>query len=306
MCAYTMPSGTVANLTNFKEASYGMGFQVMPSPGHVYDQSASDMLYVANFDVFGAPEGSYAVVLNSTEAVSWECAMWMCIQAFATQMVDFNQTQPVVQNFSQVVNFTLSDLGSVTDNVSFVDLPIAMNPRPGANYSVGVWAADAIEGYLEPIFNGTIILNEESQTFSSDYIQAIWNASSDLDGWIKNLASSMTNVIRTGTPQPNDFYNGKGYQLGVQVHWPWIVLPVVLVALSLITLIVTMIRTARSPVRAWKGSPLALLFMEVDQSIRRKVSGQMNTHDGIDNSVSKSKVVLKSDGDGNWIFKSRQ
>ncbi|MCJ1303952.1 hypothetical protein MMC08_006763 [Hypocenomyce scalaris] len=303
-----MPSGTIANLANFTELSEGMGFQVMPSPGHVYDRSASDMLYVANFDVFGAPDGSFATgpVISPSNAVSWECAMWMCIQAFATQMVDLNQTQPVVRNFSQVVNSTLPGGFSGNDNFSFVDLPIAMNPRSGANYLVGIMASLAIEGYLEPIFNGTIFLNLESQTFSSDYIQAIWNASSDLDGWIKNLASSMTNVIRTETPQPNDFYNGKGYQLGVQVHWPWIALPVVLVALSLITLIVTMIRTARSPVRAWKGSPLALLFMEVDQDIRRRVSGQMNTYNGIDSFVSKSKVVLRSDGDGSWIFKGTQ
>ena len=154
------------------------------------------------------------------------------------------------------------------------------------------------------MFNGSLLF-QERPSFTDDYLQAMWNASADLDGWIKNLALSMTNVVRTtNTSGPFGLYDGTGYQLGVQIHWPWITLPAVLVAMSLIILIVTIVQTARSPVKAWKGSPLALLFMDVDPSLKKAATGQMENFNGIEDLIGITKVVMKPDGDADWIIKA--
>ena len=255
---YTVPSGAVANLTDFGQQSEGIGFQVMASLGAVYNMSHTDRLYIANFDIVGAPANSYAA--PSQSIVASECALWISVQAYETRMVNSNQTQLIVQSFSQVINSDISSLD--IDDVTFLNLPAEMNPRLHTNYTVGTLAAIAFQEYLPTLFTRSFILNLESQSPSGDVVQAIYNTSANLDGWIQNVASSISHVVRTtNTPkptEPDDLYNGTGYQLGVKVQWAWITLPVMLVTLSLITLLATIAKTARSPVGTWKGSPLAL------------------------------------------------
>ena len=152
-----------------------------------------------------------------------------------------------------------------------------------------------------------VTLFAESSAPSSDFTLAIWNATStDPDASMKNVAHSMTNALRAFDPISNDLYsyNGTGYQPGVQVRWRRIILPAVLVMSSLLILIVTIVKTARSPVQAWKGSPLALLLIDVDQDMRKRVEGRMDTSDGLKDSVSKTRVMMKSGHDGNWAFKT--
>ena len=57
-CNYTLPSGAVANLTNFAQvfgALRGIGFRVLLSLGAIYNPSEPHRIYITNFDVFGAP-----------------------------------------------------------------------------------------------------------------------------------------------------------------------------------------------------------------------------------------------------------
>lgn len=141
-------------------------------------------------------------------------------------------------------------------------------------------------------------------------VQAIWNVTgsvAELDSWIKNLAGSMTNVIRASNVGSSDgsklYYHGTAYQLGYEVRWVWITLPAILVVMSALILVTIMIQTATSPVHAWKASPLALLFVDVDSNLRRKADGQMSHVNGVSKSVGKSRVSLRHDEDKNWRLK---
>jgi len=68
-----MPSGEVSNITNFERASMGIGFVVYQSPGSVYDTSKTDTLYIANFEVVGAPNNS----LESTPGKAIKIKQWL-------------------------------------------------------------------------------------------------------------------------------------------------------------------------------------------------------------------------------------
>lgn len=161
----------------------------------------------------------------------------------------------------------------------------------------------ALNEYLLPFFNGSIFLNLESQLPTSDSVQALWNGSADLDSWIKNLGTSMTNVVRANSPSSDPLYNGQAYQLGVNIRWEWLALPIAMVALSLLFLVIIIFETHNSPVAAWKGSPLALLFFDVDPETKGKISGQTHRFKGIERSVGRTKVVLKTGPGGKWMFK---
>ena len=89
-------------------------------------------------------------------------------------------------------------------------------------------------------------------------------------------------------------------------------MPIATVASSIILLIIVMIRTSRSEISAWKGSPLTFLLFEVDNDIRRAVNdaGWTGLASGIDKSVGRRRVTLKRKdgiaglgGPGAWVFR---
>ena len=290
----------------------------MKSPGAIYQKNDSN-LYISNFEVVGGvadSSGASSVPWPNSSTVASECALWMCVQAFEMNMVNANQTQAVMQEFFQIQNktTTIDDSGSpYYGSFTFQDIPRRMNPRPEGNYTVGFFAFHAFQNYLGTMFNGSVRLMPSSTVASSDVVEAIWSSTGDLDKWIKTVATSLTNAIRTDKTNENEnvtlnavqdaFYNGQAYQLGYDVRWPWIILPVAMVIWSLIMLVTIMIKTAKSPVRAWKGSPLAILFMDVDDQIKETAVGQSDVYNGLPKSVGRMKVKMETDQEGRWHFK---
>ena len=274
ICNYTLPSGEIANLTNRNSSGHvGTALKVFGSPGFHFKKSQTDKLYLSNFEAVGMPAGTRTgdISWQNTTDQAYECALWACVQAFETWQVNSNQTQVVRRSWDKVDDSSFRD---VNDNVTFVDLPKDMNIQMGDNFSFLQLAAVSLINYLEPLFDGNINVTVDAQFPSSDVIQALWNASADLDIWMKNVASSLTNVIRSFNPAPQRAaFEGTGYQLGYDVRWAWIILPAVLVGTSVLLLAVVMTRTALNDVHPWKGSPLAFLFMNVDDNMATRAHG---------------------------------
>ena len=308
-CNYTMPSGTVISLINPRNQSLGDGFAVASGTGGRWDSTRNDTLYIANFDVVGARYNSLVQGFDPEKAQASECAMWLCTQAYDVVTVAGHQVQKIAHTFS---NIDATPLTSIFDNYTFPGLPREMNPAPGVNYSIQVSAYQSYRSTLLTMFNGTARVNIAASTANSDTADAIWSASADLDPWMQQVALSMSNGLRTwgtqsrsGGEQPDHAqYNGTGYQLGVSVRWAWIILPAVMVLLSIVLLIIVIIQTARSPLAAWKGSPLAYLFFDVEQEVRRSIVGQTNIYHGLRDSVKDVDVVLKGQPGGLWSFKT--
>ena len=235
----------------------------------------------------------------------------MCVQSFDTRQTNANQSQTVTRSFSQIDPRNGSArLGEDFQdyfrdfNISFLDLPPEMNSPLSRTFSVSGFAYVALNQYFATLFNGSVFFDREEQIYTSDNVQGIWDASADLDTWIQTVANSITNVIRTlGEAERAIEYDGTGYQLGYEVRWAWIVLPAILVGMSLLILVFIMVKTARSAVQAWKGSPLALLFMNVDGGLREAAMVQMGLdHDVEKAAIGNSPVVLSREMNGGWEF----
>lgn len=304
VCQYHLPSGEIANISDFRDLDMGVGFQVFPSTGFVFDPSRTDMMFLVNFEAVGSPNDTDPTwkPANNASTVAVECALWMCIQSYETKQIDAKQTQTVLKEYSIVDN---SSLILPESNITFVNIPSDMNVIPSSVYYVDSWAYFAMQNYLGSLFSGNITLRmgHRERTVSSDITSGIWNSSADLDTWIKSLATGLSNVVRTYSPPTeaeNDFYKGVALQLGYDIRWAWISLPAASVVLSLFIMFVIIIRTARSPVRAWKGSALTLLFTDVDPELKNQVTFAMDRHEGIKNLAGKTPVILEDRGYGNW------
>ncbi|KAJ9604775.1 hypothetical protein H2200_010890 [Cladophialophora chaetospira] len=306
-CNYTMPSGSEISLINPPTNDFGVGWAVVPGTGFVYNSKLNDTLYIANFDMVGASEGSLTQGFTPKSAQASECAVWLCIQAYEVVTVAGHQVQKAAHTFSKINATALND---IFDNYTFPALPASMNPAPGVDYIVSVSAQQSYHQSLYTMFNGTASLGIEASKADSDTALAIWTASADPDPWIQQVALSMSNGLRTWgtqlyqTPVPERTqYNGTGYQLGISVRWPWIILPAIMVLFSIVLLIIVMIQTARSPLAAWKGSPLAFLLFDVEEELRRGVVGRTNDYHGLRDGVGDVNVVLEGHPGGLWSFR---
>lgn len=181
-------------------------------------------------------------------------------------------------------------------NFTFRDLPSSMNPIPGTSYTTTAAAAFALIKHLRPLLNGTLL--GPHVYGASDCLLPMYDASEDLDKWIKKLALSMTNVIRAQSSNQIEAYNGKAFQLRIQVRWEWIILPAVLVVSSLAMLIVTILETAKGLIGPWKGRPLLYLFTAMDKDIKKRATGRMHNYNDLQKAVGKMRVKLYVDDEG--------
>ena len=314
ICYYTMPSGNIINLTDpTSVTSHQVIFRTVSNQEDTYTSSSYNdsqinRLYIAKFEVFGAPYDRNAIEAPGDGPFPWpnsstiasECAIWMCVQSYNASQVDGNQKESITSEFAQFIDFNVDPHD--VQNYTFL--------RPYSNYNINSIASDAMTEYLHETgyFDGSITIGGGGQDPSNDFVQAMWYASAnpdDLNAWTQTLARSMTNVIRTtAPPSSSKLYDGKAYQLGIRIRWPWITLPVSLVLSSLMILITSIIKTARSPVEAWKSSPLSLLFMDVDRDIKNRAVGQAGRLDGLRKSTGKVKVAMRIDEQGDWMLKA--
>lgn len=302
-CTYKLPSGSQATLWNFRAERGGdnvLGFQSIPSDtGAHFNRGKDDRLYVANLDLFGAPYLSYSVedpVISATE-----CALWMCVNVYNTTVSSTYQQQDVAATFDKL-NATE---GSTTyDAYKFPPIPAIFDPGHTTTFNVSTLAVEALQSYMTRAMNGSVVLNLESQTYSSDLVQGIWNGTTNPQAWIENVAGSMSNIVRSTNTTSRPQYNRTTYQLGVNVRWVWLALPASLVLLSTIVLVLVMQRTANSPVEAWKGSPLTLLLFDVDKDTRDAAIGRAREYRGIERAVGWRKVRLGEETERTWKFKA--
>lgn len=304
-----MPSGSVATLINFThsaaEINGGVGFQVMFSLDSFHNASDTSRFFIAKFDIFGAPASqmysdSYLDPWVNESTVASECALWFCIQTMDTSITNTQQKESVIGVYSSIIRSHSTDPRAIPVNLTFntVDLNDQwsnLRPNNSQDYNVGFNAAGALSDYLRGAINGSIEFHLLKMVPSNDIVQAIWQNSGNLDAWIQNLATSMSNAVRQDIPYSDTMYNGVAYQLGYDISWPWLITPAVLVMSSLLMLIVAIVRTRRGPIGAWKGSPLVMLFMKLDPAIRDRARDELYVPNGLQEKIGKCPVTLRKD-----------
>ena len=305
-CYYTLPSGTLFELTDFATAgTLGTGFQVQwsSSGGKHWNSGSPTRLYIANWEQIGAPFGSTPSAYASDAYSATECALCLCVNTYNITMTSNTQFQSLVSSLDHI-DYDWYNAGH-TGNDYYSFMPPNTTSSSSVPYSVSFFATEALSGGLLTLLNGTVQLNDRGYLASSDAIDAIWNGDGSTT-WIKNLALSMSNVVRTtasDSSSSRESYNGIAYVQGIRIRWWWLWLSGAAVVATMVLLVVVMIRTTRSEVCAWKGSPLVFLFCDVDEKIKREggAGGWFERADGMDE-VGKRRVALRRSEKGGWRF----
>lgn len=272
----------------------------MPSPtGHLYNVSLGDKAYIANFFVIGYSINS----LTPTSFSAYECALWWCVNAYqvsthgSVQSTNIVYTQDIL-NASGYPSHSSEDYrGSpgnemMFHNLTFPPFPADVQTRlnlsaPAATieYRLMTISLVALRVYTMSVIQGTGFLESHATSASNDIVEAVWYAASSLasmDSWISRVALSLSNYIRDSSPstfvavgsQTRAEFAGNATILGIVVRWPWFILPVVIVALSIMLLVAIMVQSAKISVGVWKGSWLMYLFCELSPDVKNLVKGE--------------------------------
>ncbi|KAI0427580.1 hypothetical protein F5Y09DRAFT_350331 [Xylaria sp. FL1042] len=163
-----------------------------------------------------------------------------------------------------------------------------------------------IRGYLD----GAWIQEYENTYIGSIVAKNLWRNTTtsfgSVDMYMRNLSDVMTAIIRNNGANGARDYTTGGVVLDttcIDVRWAWLSFPVALVALSFIFLLMLAVQSlARSSaVRSWKSSNIAILFCNLDESIRQETDLTW-FRDEIDDVAKVSRAQLVQDGAGKAAF----
>lgn len=356
-CNYTFPDGSVSSFGDiaggYNTVGGGKtGFQLVPSSGgHIYNTSSTGKGYIANFFTVGYSMANFD---NPTNFSAYECALWWCVNAYKVSSHASVQTTAIVytqdtlntsgypQNYATAPNNPGNDVlfYNLTFPLLSKEIQTQLNlsaPAASINYSIMTISFVTLQTYMKSLIQGTGVMDGHATSVTNDIVKAIWTATSEgsvaaMEDWIASVALSLSNYIRDPSPstfvavgsqaRPEDFA-GQANILGVVVRWPWFVLPVVVVAISIMLLVAIIVQSAGSPVGVWKGSWLMYLFCELSPDIKKLVEGRrlgmgrlewsasdsredQRGNTSVGNFVGDVSVRLTQGEDGGWTFDSLQ
>ncbi|KAK0657157.1 hypothetical protein B0T16DRAFT_53546 [Cercophora newfieldiana] len=281
-------------------------FKVAPSNGTVYPVVSTSRAYFSVFELLSAsrPDGEASLIEGN------ECALWFCIQSYSISVNGGIQNESLVGNWS-TTTVRRSDSGSRGAEYAFVNIPgNQLNVENGSNYIVTHGAMTALRSFMFGITTGTVYADVSKIDYSSDWVEAMWNASNHLQDWIETFATSMTNEIRKhGTllsSSQGARYDGHATQLTpiIKVQWRWLIYPCVMILLSVLYLFHTIFASARGGVSVWKSGALPMLFCRVDENILDRMGNGMNEPNGLDEKIGHLPVAMYRGENGQWAFRT--
>ena len=103
-----------------------------------------------------------------------------------------------------------------------------------------------------------------------------WIAPTNITNHMERIATAITNVARAD-PGSNEFVAGQAFapETYVKVNWAWLAFPLVMLALCLMFLVATMIKTskgANEELGTWKTSAMPTLIYSLPQHLRQDLT----------------------------------
>ncbi|KAK3393681.1 hypothetical protein B0H63DRAFT_555011 [Podospora didyma] len=290
-CTFSTSSGVA--IENPVDSTEHSSFKVSPSNGSVHPMSSTNRAYFSVFDMLSLTQASSKEITVSGN----ECALWFCIQSYSISIKEGTQIEELAGNWSNVALNQGS--GSRNSEYVFVDIPDELNVDNSTRYSVSYEAMTALRSFMTTITQGTVGTDFSSIDYSSDWVEAMWNATGgSLPDWINSFARSMTAEIRQ---------NGKLVPASISPKAKgmyWMLYPGLMILLSIYFLFHTIWASARDDVSAWKGGALPMLFCRVDDNIHDHVGDGMDVPNGLEERVGDIRVAMYRAENGQWGFRS--
>ncbi|KAI0384069.1 hypothetical protein F5Y04DRAFT_248906 [Hypomontagnella monticulosa] len=210
-CTYTTASGT--SITEPSGAAPSFQFTVVPSGNSMEAFNSNSQAYFSVFDIM-----SVSQMLSKTRVQAYECALWFCLKSFRVRVRGGIQNNVMLANWSKT-EFS-ARRGSHYSEFVFVDIPPELYIQDQARYTVPTDSIKVLRSFMNSLMLGNASGIGGAVTYSSDWIEAMVDSTSDMEGWIARLSLSMTNDIRRSGSTNADVskYTGTAYTMAPHVR----------------------------------------------------------------------------------------
>jgi len=126
-----------------------------------------------------------------------------------------------------------------------------------------------------------------------------WLAPNNVTNHMERIAEAITNVARS-EPGSNEFIAGHAFvpETYVQVNWAWLAFPLIMLALCLVFLVATIIKTskdANGDIGVWKTSAMPTLLYSLPQDARNNLATTSTWRSTTSGGAKKVKIRLMPD-----------
>jgi hypothetical protein len=273
-CVYTLPNGLNATegYTLLRTSIGALSTTELDNAGPVISNFSS---ILSNFD-------------NDPALSALDCILYFCAKTYHSSVIrgTFRETTEATVHADSVQ--------SGDSNLTVTIPPSLLSSVKPESFAIQGVTADALTYYLQPLLAGEAHIQDYVEFgapltgYSTDVIQALYT-NNDINRTMTNLATTMGNHIRL---------KGASYALGttevmrtfIHVRWWWLILPFSLEALTLVTLVATVILSAVRAVPIWKSSALAPIFHGVHIDITKYA--RVENNEEMETFAEHSKAVL--------------
>ena len=222
----------------------------------------------------------------------WECSLSWCGKHYPeTNVVNGSlNAPPAIDVALQVLSPVPVRNGSLSDYFQLSTLNGAsVGPH---NFTLNVYDMLHTGAYLQDLFT-TGQLTQDGNFYRPDFVDisyALWKAN-NMPKTMSAIADSMTNYIRNGQNSTSVYGQAYQPQTFILVHWPWLMLPVVLVLFALVLLSISIAHNRQRQALVWKSSSLPLLFHGLDDTWVG--SGKLDVLADMEHSAKQMRMKLR-------------
>ncbi|KAI3319235.1 hypothetical protein HD806DRAFT_525557 [Xylariaceae sp. AK1471] len=279
-CNYFFPSGNNISGEAF-EAEGNYFFTVWNSSAtslYLASQNPGSHASLTNFDAvqLNGPIDFDVKPVNLFSNIRYPTA-WSCSMSFCTKTYESVNMNNGIVNVSSPRVHNLVNTGAtsnITTSFEFYSSLRHLREEDSTNplsteYIINDADYSNIASYLTEIFStgwagvGFVVSNRVEGARSPNLGWKLGFVP-DLALTVRNMAESMTEVIRTSRNSTLDTVQASRIRTYIQVHFAWLALPITITVLSLVLVIWVVVGTGRSDLPMLKNSSLALLAYKVD------------------------------------------
>ena len=230
----------------------------------------------------------------------WECSLSWCGKHYPeTNVVNGTLNAPPAISVALQL---LSPVPVRNGSLDYFQLSTLNGASVGPhNFTLNAYDMLHAGTYLQSLFT-TSQLAEHGNFHRPDFVDisyALWKAN-NMPKTMSAIADSMTNYIRNGQNSTSVYGQAYQPQTFILVHWPWLILPVVLVFFALVLLSISIALNRQRQALLWKSSSLPLLFHGMNDTWVG--SGKLDVLADMEHSAKQMRMKLRRNSADNMQF----
>ncbi|KAK2606369.1 hypothetical protein QQS21_003188 [Conoideocrella luteorostrata] len=164
-------------------------FKIMPLQDQPNNANETRKTFVSIFELMMVSNRT-----TGTKSSAFQCGLWFCVKLYALAVEEGKATQTIVGVFNDTHFETTS--GTDPDEHVFDHPQMSTHYPPNIKHSVSDRAVKAIRSFMDSLTQGHFQYAPTAIYFSSDWIEAMWQASADPESWVNRISRSLTNEVR--------------------------------------------------------------------------------------------------------------